>query len=344
MDLNAPVTLSVLARRLNVSTTTVSKALHGKPGIGAAMVERVHALARELKYQPNFAAQQLKTNAVDAVGVLITGDIVNPWYSQLVSGLADKLFACGHTMVLALGKDDLEREREVLNGFSGGRVGGVIIGPIVRQRDFQPLWEAWDKGVPVVAFNCVEELPLSYVAIDQRAGARLAVEHLIAQGHRRLVYLGCPPVDMQESGATRSDGFVNAMFDHDLPLTKQSIIPGDNTRRCGYENMKVLLTLPADRRPTAIFCHNDNVALGAMLAVQQAGLKVPDDISLIGFDDIGESALSVPGLTTIGGVMQELSAGLVQVMRQLMEHRPITPIRQLITPKLIERMSVKSLN
>jgi DNA-binding LacI/PurR family transcriptional regulator len=96
--------------------------------------------------------------------------------------------------------------------------------------------------------------------------------------------------------------------------------------------------------PTALFCHNDSVALGAMLAIQQAGLSVPDDISLIGFDDIEESSLSLPELSTIGGVMQELSSELVNTMNSIIQNRPKKPIKNLIIPKLIKRKTVKNIN
>ncbi len=341
---NTPVTLAMLAERLSVSTTTVSKALRGKPGIGPEMVERVRTLAQELRYQPNYAAKMLKVNTADTIGVLIAGDIVNPWYSQLVSRLEEAFFRVGMTMILSLGKGSLEREDKCLNNFKGGRVAGVVIGPVIRQRHFQPIRESLDRGMPLLAFNCVEELPISYVAIDQKAGAKLAVGHLLENGHRNIVYLGCPPLDRQESGRTRNDGFVEAMFDHNLPITRDSIVTGDTIRRFGYDGMKTILAGPASRRPTAIFCHNDDVAIGAMLAIQQAGLRIPDDISLIGFDDIAESTLCLPPLTTIGGVMDELAGELVETLRQLIADSSRPPIKKLITPRLIRRESVKNLN
>lgn len=338
------VTLATLARQLNVTTTTVSKALHGKPGIGPEMVKRVKDLARELNYQPNFAAQSLKMNSIDSIGVLITSDINNPWYSQLVSCLEEKLAENGKTMILSLGKSDYEKERTCLQNFTGGRVAGVIVGPIFRERNLQNIWESLDKGLPMVMFNCMDELPVSYVAIDQSAGARLAVEHLIENGHRNIAYLGCPSGDFIETGRTRREGFEQALFEHDLPLLGRNIISnGVAGKKGGYEVMRKLLKERKDDLPTAFFCHNDSVALGAMLAIEQAGLSVPEDISLIGFDDIAECSLSMPKLSTIGGVMHELSSGLVEALNTIIMDNPSKPIKKLITPKLIQRKTVKQI-
>jgi LacI family transcriptional regulator, galactose operon repressor len=337
------VTLATLAKRLNVTTTTVSKALRSKPGISAEMVQRVNSLARELKYSPNFAAQSLKMNSVDSIGVLVTSDINNPWYSQLVSCLEGKLAENGKTMILSLGKNDYVKERKCLQNFTGGRVAGVIVGPIFRERNLQNIWESLDKGLPMVMFNCMDELPVSYVAIDQQAGAKIAVEHLIDNGHKSIAYLCCPSGDLLEAGKTRKDGFEQALFEHDLPVFGKNIIPGNASKRGGYDAMQTMLAERRDDLPSAIFCHNDSVALGAMLAIQQAGLSIPDDISLIGFDDIEESSLSMPGLSTIGGVMHELSSGLVETMRSIIKNNPYNPVKQLIMPKLIKRKTVKQL-
>lgn len=346
MKINKPVTLSVLAKRLSVSTTTVSKALRGKSGISLEMVERVRLLAGELGYRPNFAARLLKTKSTETIGVMINGDIVNPWYSQLVSRIEAALSAANLDMLLALGKNNPERERRNLQNLSDGRVGGLIIGAVCMNSNLRAIWEMIDRGLPLVAFNCIEQLPISYVAIDQRSGARLATEHLIARGHRRILYLGCPLSEPAGEGLwVRRDGFMEAMLAHNLPITRDSILYHENNRRIdGYEKIKALLEVSGNRLPTAIFCHNDNMALGAMMALQQAGVKIPDDISLIGFDNIEESSLCLPLLTTVGGVMNELASELVATMQGLIANSAADkPVQKLIQPKLIERESVRSI-
>lgn len=344
MNRTAKITLATLAKRLNVTTTTVSKALRGKPGIGLEMVEKVQALARELNYQPNFAAQSLKTNSCDSIGLLITSDITNPWYAQLVSCIESELSRRGKTMILSLGKNDDEKERRCLDAFRGGRVTGVIVGPIFRKRNLENIWQSLNNGLPMVLFNCMDEMPVDYVAIDQAQGAKLAVNHLIDNGHRRIGYLCCPQGDLVEVGETRREGFERALFEHGLPLFGHDLIAGDTSKKGGYEAMKGLLKQDRATLPTAFFCHNDSVALGAMLAIQQSGLSVPGDISLIGFDDIEESSLAFPALTTVGGIKDMFSKVLVDTILGFVDSKSkAARIQRKVAPKLIVRHTVSKI-
>lgn len=338
----AHVTLATLAEQLNVTTTTVSKALHGKPGIGAEMVKKVQTLARELNYRPNFAAQSLKCKSVNTIGLLITLNISNPWYAQLVSCIEAELSRRGKTMILSLGKADYEKERNCLEAFRGGRVEGVIIGPIFRKRDLENIRQSLNLGLPMVFFNCMDELPVDYIAVDQAAGARIAVNYLIEQGHRNIGYLCCESKNSQEVRKTRREGFELALSHHEIPLVGKNIIAGSETKRGGYEAMKRLLQLGKSALPTAFFCHNDNVALGAIMAIQEAGYSVPKDFSLIGFDDIEESSLAFPALTTLGNIRERLAEELVEAVLTQSVHRA-GKIQKEIVPELIVRETVKKI-
>ena len=337
------ITLATLAKKLNVTTTTVSKALRGKPGIGPEMVRKVQDLARELNYQPNFAAQSLKKQSSDSIGLLITSDITNPWYAQLVSCIESELASRGKTMILSLGKNDDEKERKCLEAFRGGRVGGVIVGPIFRKRNLENIWHFFNTGIPMVLFNCMDEMPVNYVAIDQSHGAKIAIEYLIKMGHRNIAYHGCPSGDCVEVGKSRKEGYMQALFENDIPLAGKNITTGFSGKTGSYKAMKEMLKNRGKDFPTAFFCHNDEVALGAMLAIQQAGLSVPGDISLVGFDDIEESILTMPQLTTVGGVMLPLASGLVETIHDIIEEKPEKSIKKFITPEFIERKSVKKI-
>ena len=342
MKNNGNITLATLANKLNVTTTTVSKALRGKPGIGPDMVKKVQALARELNYQPNFAAQSLKKNSIDSIGLLITSDITNPWYAQLVSSIEAELAKRGKTMILSLGKDDYEKERNCLEAFRGGRVAGVIVGPIFRQRNLENIWQSLNHGLPMVLFNCMDEMPVDYVAVDQVEGARIAVNHLIENGHRKIGYLCSPEEDSQEAGKSRREGFEAALFANDIPLYGRDIIKSPVSKKGGYNAMKELLKQDKSTLPTAFFCHNDNVALGAMMAIQQAGYSVPEDFSLIGFDDIEESSLAFPPLTTVGNIKNKLAKELVDTILNFVENQKKSKrIKKEVKPELIIRDTVR---
>lgn len=335
------VTQADIARRMNVSITTVSKALRGEPGIGAQTARRVRDVARQMGYRPNVFAQGLKTARRTAVGVLITSDITNPWYAQLVSRLEAAFASHGYTIMLGVGREDVPTERRVLEAFHGGHVAGVVVGPVFRQTDLAPLWDLASRA-PVVLFSCLDEMPVDYVGIDHLAGARTVVDYLVGLGHRRIGYLCCPEPAIRESGQTRREGYERALFAHDLPLVGRDIIESSATRRGGYEAMARLLRERRDDLPTAFFCHNDVAALGALRALQAAGLRVPDDVSLVGYDGIDEAELSTPALTTVGNIMDRLVPRLVDVLMSKIDADPGAPpaaVRERIVPELIERES-----
>ncbi len=338
------VTLVELANRLNVSTTTVSKALRGLPGIGEDTVKRVKELAKQMGYRPNIFAQGLKTASSITVGVLVTSDIVYPWYAQFVSKLEEKLSERGYTVTLGLGKNNSLKESSCLESFRGGHVAGVIAGPVFHQQDLSPLWDFCNNGPPMILFSCLDDMPVSYVGIDHIAGAKKAVNYLIETGHRRIGYLCCPSPVVRQPGRTRKEGFEQAMFENDLPLIGRDIIISEPTVEAGFSAMFNLLSTRKDDLPSAFFCHNDSAAIGAIRAIQKVGLSVPDDISLVGYDDITEASYSNPPLTTIGGIMDKLVERLIDVLMKKIEDRDSQLIREKIEPVLIERESVKRKN
>jgi LacI family transcriptional regulator len=337
------VTIAEMARLLGVSAATVGNALNGKGQISPGMVEKVRNLARELNYTPNLAARSLRTNVKDAVGVLITGDIVSPWYTQLISHLEEKLSARQQTIMLSLGKNDPDKEMHCLQNFLGSRVSGVIAGPVFGNAEFAPVLEFMENDLPLVLFNCLEDLPANYVAIDLCVGAEIAVEYLVNNNHRRICYFSCPPSE-EKYPNSRYTGFMNAVRKYGLHKGEYSILYGNGNRLAGMETMTKLLRQDGrEKLPTALFCHNDEVALGALQVIHQAGLKVPEDISLIGFDDINEAALSLPALTTIGGVMDELAGKLVDTLFQP-RSRMDSHVKYKVLPRLIERNSVRKIH
>ena len=329
------VTIAEMASHLGVSTATIAKALNGQGRISPAMVEKVRNLARELHYVPNSAARALRTNVKDAVGVLITSDIINPWYSQLVSLLEAELSKRKLTMLLALGKEDTEKIWHVQENFFGNRVAGIIAGPFSYANGLNHLQPAISRNIPLVVFNNLENQPLNFVAIDQEKGAELAIEHLLQLGHQKIVYLGCPHSDEPIIPATRYAGFCNVIRKHGLPVM---VIKAQGVgRQEGFRLMhEILERYPAEKRPTAIFCHNDDIALGALMAIKDANLRVPEDIAVVGFDDIAEASYSLPALTTVGGVMESLATELVKALECVIAGKRV---QKLIKPELIIRAS-----
>ncbi len=335
------VTVKDLAQHLNVSVTTVSKALRDLPGIGDETRHAVKELAGRLGYRPNMMARSLKSSESTHVGVLITKDITIQWYAQLVSRLEDVLREKGYTVVLSLAKDDAENERKCLEAFMGGHVAGILAGPVFHRRDLRPLWEVVEHGPPVVLFNCLEELPVNYVAVDHLSGMRQVVEYLIEMGHSRIGYLCCPPEAFREGNNTRKEGFEAAFLDNGLRLDRNYMVEGLATFRNGYEKMNHLLgDWGCDGFPTVFFCHNDEAAIGAMDAIRNHGLAVPNDISIIGYDDIERAAYTSPRLSTVGGVLNKQVERMVDVLLAAINGEQKSFVKEKVVPELIIRDSV----
>lgn len=339
---NQPVTLATLAEMLNVSTTTISKAINGKPGISEQMVSRVRKLAADMNYKPNLAGQLLKGVQNQNIGVLMSLDMTNPWNAWLVSCLENELEAAGKFMLLGLGKNDEEKERRCYEQLVCSGVSGIIGGPIFRQSQLENIFQIKNSRTPLVVFNCMESLPVSYVAIDLPAGAEIAVTHLIEQGHTDIGYLCSVHWQKNEIGGTRRQGYEQALFAHKLPLYGHRIIEGRGTTQDGYEQMDHLLTHNSlDELPTSFFCQSDQVAIGAMHAIHKHGYQVPRDFSIIGFDDIPTVAQTFcTPLTTMGDTVPRLVKGLVQAICKLMTAPQANLIQRKIVPQLIERKSV----
>jgi DNA-binding LacI/PurR family transcriptional regulator len=339
---NQPVTLATLADILNVSTTTISKALNGKAGISEHMVQRVRKLASEMNYKPNLAGQLLKGVQNQCIGVLMALDMTNPWNAWFVSSLETELEAAGKTMLLSVGKNDEQKERRCYEQLICGGVGGIIAGPIFRQRQLENVFQMKNSRTPLMVFNCMETLPVSYVAIDLAAGAEIAVTHLIEQGHTDIGYLCSVHWQEHEVGGTRRQGYERALFAHNLPLYGHRIIEAPGNTQSAYEQMDHLLTQhPLNELPTAFFCQSDQVAIGAMHAIQKHGYTVPRDFSIIGFDNMPTiSPTFCTPLTTVGDALSRLVKGLVQGICKLMSDPNVDLIQRKIVPQLIERESV----
>ncbi len=336
---NKSITLATMAEELNVSPATVSRALNGKPGKNA---ERIKKLAQELNFTPNLTARNLRKSSSHTVGVLITRSISTGWYSQLVCQLEQELSGHNKTMQLSISRHDSVKELNCLEAFRGNRVDGIIIGPVFRYPDLYNIEEfSKSSNIPLVCFGCMDDLPINYVTVDFQEGARAAVSHFYEKGHRDILYLGCPKEDIMRTTGTRLEGFSKAMDRYNLPLTPDKVIVFPPTRINGWKLIKTILA-ENKKLPSAIFCHNDEVAFGAMLALHQAGIKIPEDVSIIGYDDLSDCNLSMPPLTTIGGKMEALSKELVSIITSQTSGLKSEWIKKIIKPRLIERESVMS--
>ena len=333
------VTLETLAGRLGLSVATISKALSGKGRIGEETRLKIRRLADDLGYVPNIMARSLQREASDTVGLLLLGDITNPWHSKIVSFLSERLEELGRTMMLSVCSGNPMRLRHAVASFIGGSVQGIIAGPVADDATMEQFRPALARHLPIVFFGNLRPIPQNFVTPDQEYGGYLATEFLVSLGHRRIAFASWNDDEISVPG-TRFRGYSEQMKRHGL---KPQLIFSNQTKisRHGAYCLacEKIVVLPPEQRPTAIFCHNDDMALGIMMALQQHGIRIPDDISIMGFDDIDEAAFAYPNLTTIGGIKEIYPARLCQTLLKAISAPQEILAQQYIRPELVIRQS-----
>lgn len=291
MAAKARVTIAQVAERAGVSPTTVSHVLSGKRLVGEATKATVLEAIRELGYRPNAMARSLRTRRSQMVAVVVP-DLTNPFFGMLTRGLADAVDAAGYGTCVCNTDGVTDRERAFLDDALDRGVDGVVLasaGSAGHGAD-----DAVAMGTPVVRVGGAFDHPsVDLVAADDEIGSRAAVAHLVARGAKRIAMIQ----GSAESGQARDHGYRQALEDAGIAVDPALMVRGDWTRQGGHKAMQTLMALP--ERPDAVFCANDLTAIGAMDVVRELELVIPDDVALVGFDDIDAAALVHPSLTTV---------------------------------------------
>ena len=282
-----------VAQRAGVSASTVSHVINETRFVSQDLRERVLRAMRELNYQPNVAARSLRTKRTQVVALVIP-DITNPYFPDIARGVQDVAEENDYAVILCNTDRMLSRERRFLNALRRQRVDGLVLNPsVVTSVDLQELLNA---QIPVVLIGSqIDQPSFDVVMVDNVKGAYDAVKHLIDLGHHHIGLVG--GTRTTSSGEQRFQGYVRALADHGLPVREGLVTEGPFTHEGGYEGMRRLLALPTP--PTAVFASSDVMAIGALVAIQEAGIRVPEALSLVGFDDIAVASITTPKLTTI---------------------------------------------
>jgi LacI family transcriptional regulator len=327
------VTIKDIAREAGVSKSTVSLVLKNSPLITKTTAALVREASEALGYVYNRTAANLRTSRSFIVGILIN-DLGNPFFSELVPVIEESLEPEGIVVMLANTTENPERQRRAISTFLEHNVDGLLISParFSTRNDLGPLV---NSHVPSVFINrYLGDFPGNYVGADNVVGARMAVERLLAAGHRRIAFVG------GEAGSTpgleRLEGFRLAFEKYGYSPDYDLIVSAQGNRWGGYTAIRDLVSKP--NPPTAAFCYNDIIALGVMLGLRSKGIQPGRNFGVIGFDDISEARLWTPSLSTVA-IPPELVAR--RAARFLLERisNPGTPERILITPRLAIRES-----
>jgi DNA-binding LacI/PurR family transcriptional regulator len=299
---NVMASIKDIARAAGVSHSTVSRALSGSALINAATKSRIQHLAREMGYSPDETARSLVMRRTHAVGVVVT-TIADPWAAEVVEGIERTAYAHGYSLILAASNDEPEREIAAVEMLRSKRVDAVIVTSSRVGALHQVRLGA--AGVPVILLNSHSQqqtLHTFSVRVDDRHGGCLATAHLIDLGHRCIAHVA--GLAGHSPSAERLDGYLAALAEAGLPFDPALVIPGDGRFLGGEAALAALHDLTP--RPTAVFCYNDMTAIGLLRAARQAGLRIPDDLAVVGFDDIPIAAYVSPALTTVAQPKFEL--------------------------------------
>ena len=326
-------TMRDVADMVGVSLQTVSAVINGKPGITDETRARVLQAVKELGYRPYSVARSLRTRQTRTVA-LVVPDIANPFCATLASVSEDYAHLFGYNLILHNTHDDVQRETAYIDSLAQRWTDGVLF--VSAEDRIASLDILSRAGIPAVA---VDHIPEDYegpaVTLDNVKAGRIAAEHLLAMGHTRVAHIAGP---LRLSLAReRSAGFRATIENRGLEAYE--VCCTEENWRCvsGYQAMQQLLA--RDLRPTAVFAANDRMAIGAMGAIREAGLRVPDDISVVGLDDIEVAAFQIPPLTTVSQAFAEIATSALKILLEMIEKGEAVQPRVVIDPVLIIRQS-----
>ena len=298
----------MVAEKAEVSVNTASRAINNKPDINLETKKRVLQIAKELGYVRNATAVALRTRKTGTIGVVIA-DNRNPFYAEVLSGMEEAAREKNYHIILANTQRDYQKEEEAINLLLAKRVDGLLIAP-VQDRD-DDIKNLIDANIPfVVVGRDFKNIEVDAIYNDEVKGGFLATEYLIKKGHKRIALIDGFLYKSPAKG--RLEGYKKALNKYRISLDESLISVGDINIEDGYERTKQMLEKNLDF--TAIFAYNDMMAFGAMQAIKEKGLRIPEDIGLIGYDDILFSSLISPALTTIRLKKQELGVKSVKLL------------------------------
>ena len=334
--MNSKTTIKDIAKIANVSHTTVSRALNNQARIRNETKEKILSIAKELNYRPNFIARSLVMRRSKTLGLVIT-TIANPFYTEIAQGIEATASKLGYSIILCSTHSDLATERLYVDMLRSKGVDGIIF--TSAHMGDPNILELAEEGFPIILVNRrtyhpVVQEKVDYVGIDNIQGGFLAVEHLIKLGHRRIGIIG----GSSESsvGFERLEGGKRALSVYGLEKRDDYFLEGDFLKESGYRGGMKFVRMAEP--PTAIFAANDYMALGTYQAVVEEGKEVPEDIAIVGFNDIEFTAMKGIELTTVGQKKYEMGALSVETLVEKIEGRKTgLPKDIILKPELIIR-------
>ena len=289
------ITIHDIAKKLNISASTVSRALKDNPLISEATREKIKKAALEMGYRPNVMAANFRTKRTNTIGVIVP--LINRhFFSSVISGIEDEAYKQGFAVTISQSNDNFEKENKIAHTLFSNRADGLIVSIGQETKTFDHLKLFSERDIPIVFFDrVVDEIEAPKIVVDDAGGSYRATRHLVDQGCKRIAHIGGPlNLQIYES---RQSGYKQALEEAELKFDSALIINNTLTREDGTKATNQLLEL--EELPDAIFCANDTTALSATIAIKEKGLRIPEDIAIVGFSNEPFSELVTPSISTI---------------------------------------------
>ncbi|KNF07865.1 transcriptional regulator, LacI family [Gottschalkia purinilytica] len=323
-----------VAKLANTSITTVSRVLNNSGYVKEETKERILKVIKELNYNPNALARGLVTDVTKTIGLLLP-DITNPYFANIAKAVEDAASKYDYSVFLCSTNGEIDKEIRYLEVLNQKRVDGIIYGTVIDGDE--GIKKVKSMNIPVVVLDRgMDKLQIDTVMVDNIKGAFLATKYLMDNGHKNIAFIGGP--NNTKTSLDRKKGYIKFLKSKNVEIDKNLISYGDFQIESGFNAMKQLI----DRKVKidAVFVANDLMAIGAINYLSKKGIDVPEEISVIGFDNVGLSSLTTPKLTTIEQPISEMSKISIElIMDQILEEE--NKYREIkLTPKIIVRESV----
>ncbi|MDP3683004.1 MAG: LacI family DNA-binding transcriptional regulator, partial [Ignavibacteria bacterium] len=333
------VTLKDIAERMNVSTVTVSKALHGHPDISPETAMNIQALAQALGYIPNYFARSISSNYSKTIGIVVP-IISDPFYSQIFEVMYHLAFEKGYEIILKVSRESAQRERKCIETLLSMRVDAIIVSITEETTDVSIFQSVKQFGVPLTFINrAIDEAGFNKVVVDEFAGAYEAADKVIKLGYKKIAHLS----DYKHNVIAKSQlmGFEEALKQHNIPVRKELILSCGFTDKDGYESLLKLYA--AKNLPDCIFCFSFPIAFGVYRAACEIGLKIPEDIEIISFGNSAMNQFLSPSLPYVVQPASELGLKAIELtLKNIINNDSFVPQTIKIPTHLVLRDSCGS--
>lgn len=331
-----PITIKDIAQELRISVSTVSRALQNHPDISERTKQLVHECAQRLNYKPNLMASNLRTCRNTTIGVVMP-ELNHHFFSSVLNGMEQTANEEGYHILICQTKEDVNKEIQAVHTLISSRVAGILVGVSKQTVELQHLKDVQDSGIPLVLYDrpC-PSLKCDQVVSDDYKGAYNAVEYLIHTGCKRVM---CFTSSMHlEVSRRRYQGWRDAMINYHMPILDEMVVECDTRRQAIIDTPHIL---QSENRPDAVFCVNDDCAVGVLHAAQILGVKIPEELSICGFSDAPICRVKMPMLTTVQQHGFEIGKRAMTRLLKRLERAESIPQTEMVPTDLIVRETTK---